>query len=100
MDLSRIIKGQIVTEKAERQKAAGRTYTLKVDPAATKVDVARALKTFFDVDVQSVRVHWLRVKARALGGSRIVTKRHRGKRAIVTLTQKSKALDLTNFKVS
>ncbi len=100
MDLSRIIKGQIVTEKAERQKAAGRTYTLKVDPAATKVDIARALETYFDVNVQSVRVHWLRVKARVISGSRILTKRHRGKRAIVTLTPKSKALDLSTFKAS
>ena len=100
MELNRIIMGQIVTEKSERQKATARTYTLRVDPAATKIDVARALETYFDVNVQSVRVHWLRPKARAIGGSRVLTKRHRSKRAIVTLAPKSKALDLTAFKVS
>ena len=100
MELSRIIMGQVVTEKSERQKADGRTYTLRVDPAATKVDVANALEKFFDVDVQSVRMHRVRVKARALGGNRVLTKRHRSKRAIVTLAPKSKALDLTAFKVS
>lgn len=100
MQLSRIIKGQIVTEKAERQKATSRTYTLRVDPQSTKVDVARALETYFDVKVQSVRMQWLRPKARALGGNRVLTKRHRSKRAIVTLDKKSKALDLSTFKAS
>src|SRR5687767_4994418 len=100
MELTRIIKGQIVTEKAERLKATSRTYTLQVDPAATKVDVARALETYFDVKVQGVRMLLVRVKARALGGSRVLTKRHRSKRAIVTLMPKSKALDLSTFKAS
>lgn len=100
MELSRIIMGQIVTEKAERQKATVRTYTLRVDPAATKIDVSRALEKYFGVNVQSVRVHWLRPKARFVTGSRILTKRHRSKRAIVTLTPKSKVLDLATFKAS
>ncbi len=100
MELSRIIMGQVVTEKSERQKAAGRTYTLRVDPAATKIDVARALETFFGVEVTSVRMHRVRVKARALTGSRVLTKRHRSKRAVVTLAPKSKTLDLSTFKVS
>jgi len=100
MELNRIIMGQIMTEKAERQKAITRTYTLKVDPASTKVDVARALETFFGVNVQGVRMVWIGPKTRSLGGSRVLTKRHRAKRAIVTLTPKSKALDLTTFKVS
>lgn len=100
MELSRVITGQIVTEKAERQKAAGRTYTLKISPAATKIDVARALETFFGVSVQSVRMQWIVPKTRSLGGSRVLTKRHRAKRAVVTLREKSKALDLSTFKVS
>lgn len=100
MELSRIISGQVQTEKAERQKVAGRTYTLQVHPDATKIDVARALETYFGVNVESVRVHRLRPKARLLGNDKTLTKRHRAKRALVTLTKKSKALDLTSFKVS
>lgn len=100
MELNRIIMGQIVTEKAERQKATSRTYTLRVDPSSTKIDVTRALETFFGVNVQSVRMQWIVPKTRSLGGSRVLTKRHRAKRAVVTLTQKSKTLDLTTFKVS
>ncbi len=100
MDLARVITGQIVTEKAERQKAQHRTYTLKIDAAATKIDVTNALEALFDVQVVSVRVLWLGPKTRALSGSNFMTKRHRSKRAIVTLGEKSKALDLTNLKLS
>ena len=100
MELSRIIMGQVVTEKAERQKATTRTYTLRVDPSSTKVDVARALETFFGVQVQGVRMVWIGPKTRSLGGSRVLTKRHRSKRAIVTLMPKSKTLDLSTFKAS
>ncbi len=100
MELNRIIMGQVMTEKAERQKATSRTYTLRVDPAATKIDVTHALELFFDVKVQGVRMQWVVPKSRSLGGSRVLTKRHRSKRAVVTLTPKSKLLDLTTFKVS
>lgn len=100
MELSRIIMGQIVTEKSERQKATDRAYTLRVHPDATKVDVTKALTKHFDVQVQSVRMAWVVPKTRALGGSRVLTKRHRSKRAYVTLAPKSKVLDITAFKVS
>src|SRR5688500_639167 len=100
MELSRIIMGQVVTEKAERQKAASRTYTLRVDPAATKIDVSRALEAFFGVEVQSVRMLRVRVKARALRGNRVLTKRQRSKRVMVTWMPKSKVLDPTTVKVS
>ena len=66
MELSRVIIGPVVTEKAERQKVAA-TYTLNVHPAATKIDITRALKSFYDVDVASVRVHRIRPKVRAPG---------------------------------
>lgn len=100
MDLSRVIKGQIVTEKAERQKVA-RTYTLLVDQGATKVDVRNALEKFYDVQVSSVRVHLVRPKTRSFGmRGREMEKRHRSKRAIVTLAEKSKTLDLATLKTS
>jgi ribosomal protein L23 len=97
MDLSRVIIGSIVTEKAERIKQS-RNYTLKVRPAATKVDVQNALKQFFDVDVTSIRVMRVGAKSRAIGAGRTLTKRHAYKKMVVTLNAKSKALDLSNFK--
>lgn len=97
MDISRVITGTIVTEKAERLKG-NRTYTLRVDPAATKVDVLNALQKYYDVEVTSVRVMRVGPKKRSLGGARTLTKRHRFKKAVVTLSDKSKALDLAQFK--
>jgi len=99
MDLSRVIVGGFVTEKAERLKGE-RTYTLRVDPAASKVDVFKALKEYFDVEVTSIRVMHVRQKSRALGAGRSFTKRHAGKKALVTLSSKSKALDLAQFKAN
>lgn len=99
MDLSRVIHGPIVTEKAERQKAdANRTYTLRVDQNATKIDVKNALKRFYDVDATSVRVMRVRPKFRTFGRRTQMQKRHRFKKVMVTLAAKSKALDLTAFK--
>lgn len=99
MDLTRVIAGQLVTEKTERLKGL-RSYTVQVSPSATKVDIARALRTHFGVEPVSVRIILVRPKTRMVGPSRVFTKRHRSKKAIVTLSKDSKPLDLTNFKAS
>lgn len=99
MELSRIILGTPQTEKSERLKMA-RTYVLTVHPAATKIDVKNALKTFFDVDVSSVRVMRTGSKQRLIGAGKAMVKRHPSKRVYVTLAEKSDALDLTKFKTS
>lgn len=99
MDLSRIILGQVVTEKAERLKAddVHHTYTLRVAPVATKVDIQKALEKFFDVQVESVRVLKSPAKSRMISGYSSMEKRHAFKKAMVTLAKKSKALDLSTF---
>lgn len=98
MDLSRVILGQVVTEKAEALKNR-RVYTLHVAPVATKVDVKNALKKFYDVDVTSVRMMLVRPKTRSVSSlGTDMEKRHRAKKAFVTLAPKSKILDITSFK--
>lgn len=99
MDLSRVILGQVVTEKAERLKAddVHHTYTLRVAPMATKVDIEKALEKYFDVTVSSVRVLKVQSKSRPLTQHTNMEKRHSFKKAMVTLTKKSKALDLSAF---
>ncbi len=101
MDLSRVIIAPVVTEKAERLKAGDKvhTYTLRVDPAATKIDVKNALKTFFDVEVTKVRIIKTQAKRRDLGAGKMMEKRHAFKKALVTLSAKSKALDISAFQV-
>lgn len=99
MDLSSIIIGPVVTEKAEAMKTKG-TYVLHVHPSATKIDVKNALRRFWDIDVASVRVMRIQPKSRVIGPGKVMEKRHRSKRMIVTLAKKSKALDITAFRTS
>lgn len=99
MNYARIILGPVVTEKAERQKAAERhAYTLWVDKFATKVDVKSALEHLYDIDVASIRVMRTRSKSRSFGAAQTMVKRAAMKKMIVTLTKKSKSLDLVSFK--
>ncbi len=99
MDLSTIILGPVVTEKAEAGKT-GNVYVIRVAPRATKIDVKRALKRFYDADVESIRVLNTVRKFKNLGTGTIMEKRHRSKRMIVRLSAKSKALDLSNLETS
>ncbi|MDD3897059.1 MAG: 50S ribosomal protein L23 [Candidatus Peribacteraceae bacterium] len=97
MELSRVIIGQVMTEKAEALKGI-KTFTLHIAQDATKVDVKNALKKFYDVEAASVRIMLTRPKTRQMGGRGTMEKRHRMKKALVTLSKKSKTLDLATFK--
>ncbi len=99
MDLSSIIIGPVVTEKAERFKTE-RVYVIKVQLHATKIDVKNALRKFFDVEVESIRVLLTRPKTRIVGQGKVMQKRHRSKRMIVRLTKQSKALDFASFRTN
>jgi ribosomal protein L23 len=96
MDPSRIILGSVTTEKAERLKLA-RTYVLRVDQSASKIDVKNALSKYYGIEVTSIRSHRVRPKSRNMGLGRDMEKRHRSKRMIVTLDAKSPPLDLMKF---
>lgn len=98
MDLSRVIIGPVVTEKAERLKGVDRTYTIRVAPNATKIDVTAALRKFYDVEATSVRTMRTTTKTRTVGRGRVMTKRASFKKVMVTLSKKSKPLDIANFK--
>jgi ribosomal protein L23 len=98
MNLLNVIIGAVVTEKAERLKAMPRhTYTLRVAPKATKVEVQTALEKYYGVEVASVRMSRIQPKTRVLGPGKSMEKRHAAKKALVTLGKKSKALDLAAF---
>ncbi len=96
MDISRVIIGPVVTEKAERQKVAdtGHVYTLRVAHKCTKIEVSRALETLYGVKVSKVRIVKIQPKTRVLSAHSSMEKRHAGKKALVTLQKGSKALDI------
>jgi ribosomal protein L23 len=96
MDLSRVILGPAVTEKAERMKVATpRVYTLRIASGATKIDVKHALRALYGVDVASVRIVRAGRKVRLVGAKLSIQKRDPLKKAFVELTADSKPLDLT-----
>ncbi len=97
MDLSRVIIGPVVTEKAEGLKGQ-RTYMFKVVQDATKIDVKSALLKFYDAHAQSVRIIRVVPKFRDFRGG-VMQKRHPFKKVIVTLAPKSKSLDIASFKI-
>ena len=85
-----------MTEKAERLKGE-RVHTLKVHPKATKIDVKNALRRYYGVEPSAVRIIKVKPKVRTVGRGKTVQKRDASKRALVTLSSKSKILDLSNF---
>ena len=96
MNLTQVILGEVVTEKAERLKGQ-KIHTLRVHPQATKVDVGNALRRYYGVESLRVRIVKVRPKKRLIARGRFVQKRDASKRALVTLSTKSKALDLSTF---
>jgi ribosomal protein L23 len=96
MDLTQVITGEVATEKAERQKA-NKTYTLKVNPKATKVSVNHALRKHYGVEPKNIRILKVVAKRRLIARGKFVNKRNASKRALVTLSKKSKAFDISNF---
>ena len=56
MEPQRVIRRPLITEKATRMKEAANTVCFEVDPAANKIEIARAVTALFGVKVASVRV--------------------------------------------
>lgn len=85
-----------LTEKTSQQEGNG-VYTFRIPFDATKIDVKRAVIEQFgkDFEATSVRIARVRSKTRLVGRGRTLTKRHRFKKAIVTLKDKEKILDMT-----
>ena len=96
MNLTQVILGDIVTEKAERLKAM-KVRTLRVHPKATKIDISNALRKHYGVEPVAIRIVKIRSKSRLVGRGRSIRKRGASKRALVTLSAKSKALDLSHL---
>jgi large subunit ribosomal protein L23 len=101
MELSQVILGPVVTEKAERLKAMGpcHTYSLEVHPKATKIDVKKALTRYYDVSIEKVRIVKVAGKSRMIQTGGSMEKRKAFKKALVSLAPKSKPLDLSTFEL-
>ncbi len=83
MDIYRVLKRPILTEKTNYQVDTLHTYSFEVDVRATKYDVRRAVEALFDVKVQDVNVIRIHDTARRFG--RYYGKQSGYKKALVRL---------------
>jgi large subunit ribosomal protein L23 len=78
-----LIQRPVITEKATRLKEEANQYVFRVPPAATKLEIKRALETLFKVKVTQVRVLNVRGKTKRLG--RFAGRTAAWKKAVATL---------------
>jgi len=96
-EYSTIIK-PITTEKSSIAQSKGQ-YTFLVKKDATKIDIKKAIKAIYGVDVNKVTVSLIPKKIRVVGRGRIYTKRPVLKKATVSL-KNSKTIDPNKIKKS
>lgn len=82
-----IIKGPVVTEKAQDLNTRKQQLVLNVSMHANKPLVKQAIELLFNVKVDSVRIFVRKGKKRRIPGTRLTTVGKRQKRAIVSLAE-------------
>jgi len=85
MEMHRVIKKYLVTEKTTACKDEGNKYTFQVDRGANKIEVGRAVATLFKVKVMDVHIMNVRGKKKRVG--KIVGEKNSWKKAIVTVAK-------------
>lgn len=93
MNMSHVILGPAVTEKALHLSEKKNQHVLFVHSDATKLDVSRAIQTFFGVKTKEVRIVKMPKKIRVRGKFGPQVKRKERKKAIVRLAE-GESLDL------
>ena len=83
MELNKVIKKILVTEKSTAARDASNKYSFEVDRRANKVEITSAVEKLFKVKVVDVRVMNVLGKKKRMG--RVVGQKSSWKKAIVTL---------------
>jgi large subunit ribosomal protein L23 len=83
MDLYKVIKRPLITEKANLHKEQSNQIALEVDPRANKVEIRHAVEILLKTEVLEVKTMNVRGKARRVG--RNTGRRPNWKKAIVRL---------------
>lgn len=82
-NLDRVITAPLITEKGTLVNEQGNQFLFKVRPEANKIEIRRAVETFFKVKVEKVRTTNYMGKIHRVGRS--AGRRPRWKKAYVTL---------------
>lgn len=85
MELHRIIKKYLVTEKSTASKDEANKYTFQVDQGANKIEIGKAVERLFKVKVLNVRVINMPAKKKRVG--RVVGEKSAWKKAVVTVAK-------------
>jgi large subunit ribosomal protein L23 len=85
MNLHDVIQRPIVTEKSSIAREEGNIATFRVDPAATKHEIQRAVEALFEVKVTTVRTMQQPGKKKRVGKN--VGRKPAWKKAIVELAE-------------
>lgn len=83
MDLHKVIRRPLITEKANTLKEQSNQIALEVDRRANKIEIRRAVETLFKTEVLEVKTLNVEGKTRRVG--RNVGRRPSWKKAIVRL---------------
>jgi large subunit ribosomal protein L23 len=81
-----VIQTILVTERS-MELAEENKYVFKVDPAANKIDIRRAVEEIYDVKVGSVNTMNRLGKRKRMGRSPKIGRRANWKKAVVTLAE-------------
>lgn len=85
MELKDVLIRPIVTEKSTTWLGSDRTYAFEVGTAANKIQIKKAVESFYGVDVDEVRTVNVRGKVKRFG--RRFGKRKNWKKAYVTVSE-------------
>ena len=85
MEVHRVIRRPLVTEKTNIGRDEENLVTLAVDPAANKHDIQRAVEELFDVKVVTVRTMRMPRKKRRVG--KFVGRKPEWTKAVVQLAE-------------
>ena len=88
MDMYRIIKRSLITEKSTIAKDENNKYVFEVDRRANKIQIGMAVEKVFKVKVMDVHVMNVRGKKKRVG--KILGEKRSWKKAVVTLAPGSR----------
>lgn len=97
MELFKIIKKPIITEKSQRYELSW-VYTMEVNSSATKVDIRSAFERLYWVKVESVNIVKTREKFRNTR-TWVALKKKPTTKALIKLSGKERVADLMKIKI-
>ena len=83
MEINKVVKRILVTEKSTAARDASNKYFFEVDRKANKVEITNAVEKLFKVKVIDVRVMHVLGKKKRMG--RVIGQKSSWKKAVVTL---------------